>query len=206
MIKRWLMGLVFIAGICGLTSGVTADEAVASPPANRPVERLLMSEYLLAQQQGEPGMMHGDMQRRTREERMQQRKHLEELRLLKMLELLDLSKDQEVPFLTAFNAMRERQRGIEDQINQNIDSLAREIDAGQASDQRLNYLIDRVKTLGIDRHENTMRFFDQARSLLTPVQAGKLIIFQKRFEVELLEQVGRFRRFMGPGGPPEGEG
>jgi len=206
MIKHWLLGVVFIASILGLTSAAAADDAVSSQPVNRPVEPLLMSDYLLAQAPGDPGMMRGEMQRRTPEERMQQRKHLEELRLLKMLELLDLTKEQEVPFLTAFNAMRERQRGIEDQINQNIDSLAREIDAGKASDARLNNLIDRVKTLGTERHENTMRFLDQARSMLTPQQVGKLIIFQKRFEAELLEQVGRFRRGMGPGGQPEGEG
>jgi hypothetical protein len=48
-------------------------------------------------------------------------------------------------------------------------------------------------------------FHDRARSMLTPEQSGKLMIFHKRFESQLLERLGRFRegRWMSAPGPDE---
>ena len=145
-------------------------------------------------------------------EGMGQRKHLEQLRILKMLELLDLSKAQEVPFLTAFNSMREDLRNSEKQANQLIDTLATELQSGDSEEARLRSLIGRIKDIDRRKYERLMAFVDQAEKMLTVEQVGKLLIFQKRFEAELLEQIGRFRRGMGdPAGPgdpgdPEGEG
>lgn len=140
---------------------------------------------------------------------MEQRKHLEQLRILKMLELLDLSKDQEVPFLTAFNSMREDMRGFEEQANQLIDTLAEALQSRNSEESRLRSLIGQIKDIDQRKYERLMGFVDQAEKMLTVEQVGKLLIFQKRFESELLEQIGRFRRGMNePAGPgnPEGEG
>lgn len=142
---------------------------------------------------------------------MEHRKHLEQLRILKMLELLDLSKDQELPFLTAFNSMREDLRGFEKQANRLIDTLATALESGKSEEPRLRSLIGRIKDVDRRKYERLMSFVDQAETMLTVEQVGKLLIFQRRFEAELLEQVGRFRRGMGnPPGPgdsgnPEGE-
>jgi len=143
---------------------------------------------------------------------MEQRKHLEQLRILKMLELLDLSKEQELPFLTAFNSMREDLRNLEEQANQLIDTLATALESGKSEEPRLRSLIGRIKDVDRRKYERLMSFVDQAETMLTAEQVGKLLIFERRFEAELLEQVGRFRRGMGnprrPGDPgnPEGEG
>ena len=59
-----------------------------------------------------------------------------------------------------------------------------------------------------------MEFLTEARRILTPEQFGKLVVFHKRFESEILERLGRFREErmgdpagpMGPGGMPPGEG
>jgi hypothetical protein len=142
-------------------------------------------------------------------EGMKHRKHLEQLRILKMLELLDLSKEQEVPFLTAFNSMREDLRGFEEQANQLIDTLASALQSDNSEESRLRSLIGRIKDVERRKYDRLMAFVDKAETMLTAEQVGKLLIFQRRFEAELLEQVGRFRRGMGnPAGPgnPEGEG
>jgi hypothetical protein len=48
------------------------------------------------------------------------------------------------------------------------------------------------------------KFLAKARTILTPRQLGRMIVFQDRFELELLETVRALRRSgMGPpGGPP----
>jgi hypothetical protein len=111
--------------------------------------------------------------------------------------------------------MREDLRGLEEQANLLIDSLAAELQPGNAEESRLRSLIGRIKEVDGHKHDRLMSFIDESEAMLTAEQTGKLMIFQRRFEMELLEQVGRFRRGMGgpgtpgePGTPgsPEGEG
>ena len=181
------------------------------PPAECPMMLGAGETFLFAQGPGGEGMMRRGGGPHMPMEGMGQRKHLEQLRILKMLELLDLSKDQEVPFLTAFNGMREDMRGFEEQANQLIDTLATALQSGNSEESRLKSLIGQIKDIDRRKYERLMTFVDQAEKMLTVEQVGKLLIFQKRFEAELLEQIGRFRRGMnepaGPGGPgnPEGE-
>jgi len=213
MIKRVLIAMAFI---CGLAAPgiIRADDDFPPPPPPCMAEMFDLTPgegLFFAQAQGEQRMMQHGPGWRSHEGMMRQRKHLEQLRILKMLELLDLSEDQEVPFLTAFNSMRQEQHGLEQQTQAVLDSLADEIHSGSASEGRLNTLIDRAKSLEQEKFRRLMVFMDEARTMLTPEQMAKLLIFQKRFEAELLEQVGRFRRGMGggpdtPGGPPEDEG
>jgi hypothetical protein len=131
----------------------------------------------------------------------QQRKHLEQLRILKMLELLNLSDEQEMPFLTAFNQVRVAQQALEEKSELLLDSLATELNSPKKSQARLKELIARVKGVERQRFEQITTVVDKLDSLLTTEQIAKLMIFQKRFEMELLEQIGRFRR--GPGGPSD---
>ena len=135
---------------------------------------------------------------------MEKRKHLEELRMLKMLELLNLTSEQEIPFLTAFNQLRQDQRGLDQKGDILLDSMATEMAQAKPSEARLKDLIARTRVLEKQRVERMNSFIDHMETLLTTEQIAKLMIFQKRFEMELLEQIGRFRRDGMQGGPPEG--
>jgi hypothetical protein len=206
-----LLGLLFASGVSVNAQG--EGSAPCSPPPGECMMRPGNFEaFLFAQGPGGEGMMRRGGRPDMPGPNMEQRKHLEQLRILKMLELLNLSKEQEVPFLTAFNRMREDLRGFEEQANQLTDSLAAELQSGKAEESRLRSLISRIKEFDQKKHERLMSFIDQSETMLTTEQVGKLMIFQRRFERELLEQVGRFRRGMhGPGAPdnpdlPEGEG
>jgi hypothetical protein len=196
-------------GTCALGDESRPD---AVPPADCPMMPAMFDTFLFAQGPGGEEMMRHGMGQHMPGQHMEQRKHLEQLRILKMLELLNLTKEQEVPFLTAFNRMREELRGLEEQANLLIDSLAAALQPGNADEHRLRSLIGRIKDIDRRKHERLMSFVDQSETMLTAEQVGKLMIFQRRFEMELLEQVGRFRRGMGepgePGDPgvPEGEG
>ena len=207
-----VLGLLIASGFgtCVLGDEPQPD---AVPP-DCPMMPAMFDTFLFAQGPGGEGM-HRGMGQRMPGEHMEQRKHLEQLRILKMLELLNLTEEQEVPFLTAFNRMREDLRGLEEQANLLIDSLAAELQPGNAEESRLRSLIGRIKEVDRRKHDRLMSFIDESEAMLTAEQTGKLMIFQRRFEMELLEQVGRFRRGIGgpgtpgePGAPgsPEGEG
>jgi len=214
MKRKLLMVALSFMVVSGVGTNVRSDESslYSPPPAGCPVFPEPFETFLFAQGPGGEGMLRRGGGQGMPLERIEQRKHLEQLRILKMLELLDLSKEQEVPFLTAFNAMREDLRNLEEQANQLIDTLATALESGKSEEPRLRSLIGRIKDVDRRKYERLMSFVDQAETMLTAEQVGKLLIFQRRFEAELLEQVGRFRRGMGnprrPGDPgnPEGEG
>jgi len=213
MIKYVLIAIALVGGVAapGL---VKADDDFPPPPPPRMAEMFDFAPgegLFFAQATGEERRMQRGRGWRRHEAMMRQRKHLEQLRILKMLELLNLSEEQEVPFLTAFNSMRQKQRELDWQTQAVLDSLSAEVNSGSVSEARLNGMIDRAKVLEREKFDRVMAFMDEARTMLSPEQMAKLLIFHKRFEAELLEQVGRFRRGMGggpgaPGGPPEDEG
>ena len=198
-----VLGLMMLSG-SGARAQNDQPPILPIPPAECPMMPGNFETFLFAQGPGGEGMMHRGRGQGMPMEHMEQRKHLEQLRILKMLELLDLSKEQEVPFLTAFNSMREDLRDFEAQANQLTDTLAAELQSGGTDESRLRSLISRIKDVDRRKYERLMSFVDEADKMLTVEQVGKLLIFQRRFEAELLEQVGRFRRGMGgPGAPAE---
>jgi len=199
MKKPLVFGVCLLLGLLGMALPTAADDFAPPPDMNELLEFRAMKGLLLAQVSDEDPPIRGEGHHRRMMERMQQKKHLEQLRMLKILELLELSEDQEVPFLIAFNGMRKKQRELDGRINQLVDTLAREIHEGSADEARINSLIDRALELEKVKHQKMMEFIDRARTMLTAEQVGKLVIFRKRFESELLERIGRFRQGMGKG-------
>ncbi len=206
MKKLSLIGCACALAVLGFIPQTSADD----PPPPDQIEQYdpppwpLMDKLLFAQTPDEARDKYRQARRMARGDREQQQKHLEQLRMLKMLELLNLDESQEVPFLTTFNSMRKEHRKWDGQIRQVLDTLADEIREGGANDTRLNQLIDRALMLERQKQQVATDFVDQSRTRLTAEQLGKFVIFQKRFEHELLERIGRFRNRRGPG--PDGEG
>ena len=202
----WLLGLLSLIGLTGLSAQTPDDGCPAGlkPGLSGEVKLAMLEHMMFAQAPGDKPSMRGDGPPWRGMEQGRQRKHLEQLRMLKMLELLELGEDQEIEFLTAFNAMRRDQRQLEEVSRMVTDSLAGELRDGNALEARLNSLIDRVLALQNKKHQQRIDFVEQSRAMLTAEQIGKLVIFQKRFESEILERIGRFRKGMGPG-PAEPE-
>lgn len=140
-----------------------------------------------------------------RAEMHRQRKYIEQLRLLKLLELLDMDKDQEVPFITAFHAMRKEGCDLDSRRIALTEQLADVLCKQTISDEQTYDLIDRIMTIELQKRELMVAFLNQARDILSARQLGRLVVFQDRFELELLERVQAFRREgrrgMGPGSP-----
>lgn len=196
----WLFGLLSLLGLTSLSAQTPSDCTLQNS------EMTILEHMMFAQAPGDKPPMRGDGRPWRGMDQERQQKHLEQLRMLKMLELLELREDQEVEFLTAFNTMRKDQRQLEKTSRIVTDSLAQELRDGNALEERLNDLVDRVLALQNEKQQKMIGFLEQSRTLLTAEQVGKLVIFQKRFESEILERIGRFRKGYGPSGSRPSDG
>ncbi len=127
--------------------------------------------------------------------------NFENLRLIKLLEALDLNDEQTPEFIATFHSFRRDIRDIRQQKEELIDRLTNLIDAGDDSATVIPGVIEEIKRLHRSDVERHFKFFDATNQVLTPVQQGKLIVFQERFEREVLETIREFRRkrFDSPG-------
>ncbi len=130
-------------------------------------------------------------------------RHVEQLRMLKMLELLDLGEDQEVEFITRLRAFRKSLRAINEEKESHVTKLAEGLHDGQLTDSQINDLIDSIREVGDRLRAESGRFIDDCRGMLTAPQLGKLVVFEMKFERELLGRIrafreeGRMRRMQG---------
>jgi Spy/CpxP family protein refolding chaperone len=133
----------------------------------------------------------------------QRRKFLDQLRVLKLLEVLNLREDQEPKFLQAFSDMRRRQRQVEEERAAVIDELAQNLQERKVDSKRIDEIIAKLTLLGTERAKLVTDFVASMRQLLTPEQLGRFIVFQDRFEYELLQRVRGFRARMQGGNEAE---
>ncbi len=138
-------------------------------------------------------------------------RHVEQLRTLKLLELLDLGEDQEVEFITRFSKFRKSLRAINEEKESHITKLAEGLHDGQLTDSQINDLIDSIREVGDRLRVESGRFIDDCRGMLTAPQLGKLVVFEMKFERELLGRIrafreeGRMRKLQGEPSSPDGK-
>ncbi|MEW6052003.1 MAG: hypothetical protein AB1644_13195 [Candidatus Zixiibacteriota bacterium] len=145
------------------------------------------------------------VKRRMRGDFEQRRKHLEQLRLLKLLELLDLREDQESRFVESFRGLRRDMRAIERERAQTVRELSQEVKAHTVDARKIDAVTAKLVDLEGKHREARQQFLNQMKQVLDPDQLAKFILFQERFELELLERVREFRERMGPMGNPGGD-
>lgn len=128
------------------------------------------------------------------------RRHLEQFRMLKLLELLDLQEEQEMQFLVAFRAMRDKQMVLQEQRETYLKRLGEGIREDTISDAAIEDLVLKIIALKKEHLGVSEEFFVRMDRLLTAEQLGKLVIFNERFEYELIEKLRGFRDRRGPHG------
>ncbi len=124
-------------------------------------------------------------------------KHIDQLRMLKLLELLDLDEDQEVPFITNYRSVRKKIKAILDERRAVVVELTEAIRAESVTDEFLTQKIQELKDTDSRRQQAIHDAMDEARMMLRPEQAARLVVFQERFERELLDRVREFRNRKG---------
>jgi hypothetical protein len=184
--------------ICLVGPQVTAgdDSADLGPPGGQPWEMDNPPDFW-AQAGDYPDSEPPGMQK--------QRRYLEQLRMLKLLEMLDLKEDQEVEFITNFRAMRQNLEDLEAEHHSILDEVSRHIDAGDVDDRLVERTSEQLVQIAQRKIEVVSSFFNEAKKTLTPEQMAKLMIFQERFDRELLERVRAFRERGMHRGNPQGK-
>jgi len=129
------------------------------------------------------------------------RKYIEQLRILKLLELLDLNEDQDVEFIRLYRNHRKGVKEVEKEHVDKVKELSDGLKKDKISEEQILRLTSEILGKSEERSSLDKSFLIDSKKILSANQYGKLVIFQERFERELLEQVRQFRnkdRF-GPG-------
>lgn len=123
----------------------------------------------------------------------QMAENMENLRLLKLLEAVDLTEEQSAKFIPLFQRYRSEFKESLDQRRELVDTLADLVDSN-ASDADLNAAIQRLIDLKSKMERQQNDFLNQCREILTTKQLARLVIFQERFEREILQSLREFRQ------------
>ncbi len=130
-------------------------------------------------------------------------RHIEQFRILKLLELLDLQEDQELEFIVVFRSMRRQAGQLHTQRMDRVEKLAKGLRTETITDDEIGLLIRDIKEFSDEEDRVRDRFLSETASILSAAQMGRLVVFQVRFEAELLGAVRGFRdRGRGPGRLP----
>jgi len=122
--------------------------------------------------------------------------NIENLRMMKLLETVDLSEEQSEKFIPLFYDFRKDVKALIDNRNDLVDSIK-----AMVVDSVPGY---QIKEKLAELKENRARFNDRqnefisdCEKILTIPQLARLVIFQERFEREMLESLREFRRHGG---------
>ena len=125
-------------------------------------------------------------------------KNLDNLRMLKLLELLDLSDEQNDRFIGLFASFRNDEKKLKKEFHAEIEKLSKILHEPNPSETEIENQLDKIKQLKNKREQIVEEFHNNVKEMLTIVQMAKMIIFEERFERQLLETVRGFREKYGP--------
>jgi Spy/CpxP family protein refolding chaperone len=127
-------------------------------------------------------------------DKMEQRmKNLENLRLLKLLETLELNEEQNDKFIAAFSQFRKTFREIHEELEREVTALADYLETENKNNEIIMEHIDRVEEIRLKREMSRKDFFEKIKSILTPEQLGRMVVFDERFERKMLQTIRGFR-------------
>lgn len=124
------------------------------------------------------------------------RRQLEKFRLSKLLELLELGEDQRERFLPLFAESRDELGRTTREKAFTVRKLGKLLKRKKSSESEIQELIDEISALERQIISQRKTFMAGCHEILNSVQLGKLIVFQDRFELDML---GKLRGFRGRG-------
>ncbi|MBU2534467.1 MAG: hypothetical protein KKB37_17140, partial [Alphaproteobacteria bacterium] len=125
---------------------------------------------------------------------------------------------QETDFLVTFKNMRAAHLSVMQERDSLLNILADGLKDSTLHGQQVYDLTSKLEQVKQKHMKATAAFLDASRSILTAEQYGRMVVFQERFEFELLDSIKSFRdhrgRMRGPMGidrrddnaPPDTDG
>ena len=122
----------------------------------------------------------------------------EKFRREKLMELLELNEDQKEQFLPMWQEWHRKLRDLRLQHKKEMNYLAHSLREQSLSEQQVDSLINQLMSLSDRRHQDRLLIIQKARDFLTPVQVGKLLVFEERFESHVMNKLRHGRGREGP--------
>ena len=117
---------------------------------------------------------------------------IEKVRIYLLTEKLDLSEEQAVKFFPKLNDLRKAEEDVQKErmgIIAKLEGQVRE----KASEKDLLQTLSGFENLIKTKADKDKKIRDELRSLLTPVQQAKFLIFQTKFEQEIRDMIREIR-------------
>lgn len=129
----------------------------------------------------------------------------ENLRLLKFLEAVDLDGGQAEKFIPIFHSFRKEIKALRKDRGNLLDQLSiaagrphigenQEVKAGSIDENKIKDILEQLEENKNQRRTHEARFKRACDTLLELNQRAKFVIFQERFEREVLQSLREFRR------------
>jgi Spy/CpxP family protein refolding chaperone len=109
------------------------------------------------------------------------------------METLELTDEQSPQFIGLFADFRQKTRQVNEEVDAKIDSLSDMLQSDNPSEEKVKEAVMKIDTLKEKRLELFRKFHTDIEKLLTVMQMGKMVVFEERFERELIENVRGFR-------------
>jgi Spy/CpxP family protein refolding chaperone len=142
-------------------------------------------------------------------ERPMLREHLRDrvntIMIAKLDEYLDLSMEQAEQFFPKFRHFNNRREELAQSRREAMDDLIRVEDSEPDNEKRIEEQIDRLESIDGDMINLNREFRKEVRSILTPRQRARFVIFTERFPEQvrrIIEDVRRERGERGEEPPP----
>lgn len=132
--------------------------------------------------------------RRPRRAAPPPREKLELLRELKLLEVLDLTEEQSANFLPAFKGFQKKRGILAEKHDLLIRDLELALSEGDTDEQTLKQKLDKIEQNRRDQLQLRVEFYQKSQRILSTEQLARMLIFEQRFERELLQILERMRQ------------
>ena len=117
---------------------------------------------------------------------------IEKVRIYLLTEKLDLSEEQAVKFFPKLNDLRKAEEDFQKERMDIIAKLEGQV-RDKASEKDLLQTLGGFEILIKTKADKDKKIRDELRSLLTPVQQAKFLIFQTKFEQEIRDMIREIR-------------
>jgi hypothetical protein len=129
---------------------------------------------------------------------------LEQLKKVRMVEMLDLTEDQSVRFFARQNEHEKVRKDLRKERNDVLDKLER-LTRNRAEAAAYEKVFAEFRDVQGRMMEEERTFFDGLKDILSIEQRAKMLLFERRFEVELREAMRDVRQHRMQGGEQKGQ-
>jgi Spy/CpxP family protein refolding chaperone len=118
---------------------------------------------------------------------------IEKIRIYRLTKELDLTTEQAVKFFPRLNELQKIDKDFRSQQMEILEEL-RTLVRNNAEDREILQSLSRYESLFKDKVERQLSKMKEIRTLLTPVQQAKYLIFQDEFEREIRRMIKEVKK------------